>query len=83
MTKALFLSMLTLFATPVSATDTGHCDATPFTLGKPATPAPKAEKAQPKAKPVTVHSAPKKPEPKAKATLLAPCKEGKSKKKSG
>ena len=83
MRKALFLSMLAICAAPSAAADTGHCDATPFTLGKPATPAPKAEKAQPKAKPVTAQAAPKKPEPKQKPTLLATCKDGKSKKKSG
>jgi hypothetical protein len=83
MRKALFLSMLAICAAPAAAAETGHCDATPFTLGKPATPAPKADKAEPKAKPVTAQAAPKKPEPKQKPTLLATCKDGKSKKKSG
>jgi hypothetical protein len=82
MRKALFLSMLAIWATPAAA-DSGHCDATPFTLGKSATPAPKADNVQAKAKPVVAQAAPKKPEPKQKATLLATCKDGKSKKKGG
>lgn len=83
MRKALFVSMLAICATPVVAADSGHCDATPFTLGKAATPAPKSEKAQPKAKPVAEQAQPRKAEPKQKPTLLATCKDGKSKKKGG
>jgi hypothetical protein len=78
MRKLLFLSALALCAAPVAAADTAKCDAKPFTLGKPATAAPKADKPasnqQVKAEPVT-----KKPEPKAEAkakpTLFAPCKD--------
>ena len=83
MRKALFLSMLAICATPVAAADSGHCDATPFTLGKAATPAPKAEKTQSAAKPAAAQAAPKKPEPKQKPTLFAACKDGKAKKKGG
>jgi hypothetical protein len=83
MRKALFLSMLALCTAPAAAADSGHCDATPFTLGKPAAPAPKADKAP--AKPVTAEAAPKKMQPKVKAqtkpALLATCKDVKTKKK--
>jgi hypothetical protein len=83
MGNALFLIMLAVVATPAGAADSGHCDATPFTLGKPAAPAPKAGQAQPKAKPVTVQAEPKKPAPKQKPALLSTCKDGKPKNKSG
>jgi hypothetical protein len=84
MRKALFLSILALCAAPVAAADSGHCDATPFTLGKPAAPAPKADKV-PSKPPVVAQAEPKKVQPKvqpkAKPTLLAPCKDGKPKSK--
>jgi hypothetical protein len=75
MRKVLFVSMLALCAAPVAAADSAHCDATPFTLGKPATPkADKPASTQQASADTTVKKAPPKAQAKAKPTLLAPCK---------
>jgi hypothetical protein len=80
MKKALFLCVSLLVATPAIAADTGHCDATPFTLGK-ASPKPAASAVQPK--PITSQAVPKPPKarPEPKSRLLAACKSGKTKKR--
>jgi hypothetical protein len=78
---ALYLGLFALCSAPVAA-ESGHCDATPFTLGKPAAPAPKVEKAAPKPKKVGAQVAETKPLPKPQAEqrLFAPCKDKKAKK---
>ena len=83
MKKALFLSAFVLCAAPAAAAETGQCDATAFTLGKPATAMPKAAKPKPKpvAKQAAVQPVPKKPKT-TTSRLLSSCKDGK-KKKSG
>lgn len=76
MHKILLVALLGASATPAWAIDPAHCDAKPFTLGKPA-PAAKAP-AQPKladatpVKPVKKATPPAKPQPKPR--LLANCK---------
>ena len=81
MKKALFLSAFVLCAAPAAAAETGQCDATAFTLGKPATAMPKAAKPKPVAKQAAVQPVPKKPRT-TTSRLLSSCKDGK-KKKSG
>lgn len=83
MKKALFLSALALCSAPAFAADTAHCDATPFTLGKPAPAAPKAEKPasnQQASADVATKKAEAKAQPKPKPVLLAPCHDRKAKK---
>lgn len=80
MRKALFLSIFALCAAPGLAAETAQCDATAFTLKKPAQPAPKADKPQPKVQ--TAQAAPVKAEPKKKKTttrLISDCKDGEKK----
>ena len=85
MRKALALALFALCTAPVAAAESAHCDATPFTLGKPAATAPRPQSAEPKPKPPTAGLAAKKPQPKAqgKQRLLAACKGAAKKKKSG
>ncbi|HEV8408460.1 MAG TPA: hypothetical protein VGQ34_11050 [Sphingomicrobium sp.] len=87
MRKVLVTSILALCSAPAAAAASAHCDATPFTLGKPAAAVPKAQNDQPKPKPApqAVPAAAKKLQAKSegKQRLLASCKAGKSKKKSG
>ena len=80
MRKALFLSIFALCSSPALSAAPAQCDATAFTVKKPAAPAPKAEK--PAAKPVLAKPEPKKAEPKKKTTtrLISDCK---NEKKSG
>jgi hypothetical protein len=84
MRKALLFSALVFCAASPVAADTTHCDAKPFTLGKPAAAAAKPEKPstkqQVKAGPAAKKTQPR-TEAKAKPTLLAPCKD-KTKKSS-
>ena len=78
MRKALFLSIFALCAAPAVAAETAQCDATAFTLKKPAQPSPKADKPQPKAQ--TAQAAPKKAQPKKTTTrLISDCKDGEKK----
>ena len=79
MRKALFLSIFALCAAPGLAAEPTQCDATAFTLKKPAKPAPKADKPQPKVQ--TALAAPIKEEPKKKTTtrLISDCKDGEKK----
>ena len=81
MRKALVLSILALCTAPAAAATNGHCDAIPFTLGKPAVAAPKAKASGPSPKAVASEVAPKKPQPRSegKQRLLAACKSGKKK----
>jgi hypothetical protein len=75
MRKALFLSVFALCAAPALGGEPAQCDATAFTLKKPAQPAPKADKPQPKVQ--TAQVAPKKAEPKKTTTrLISDCKDG-------
>jgi hypothetical protein len=85
MRKVLAISILALCSAPAAAAASAHCDATPFTLGKPPAAVPKAQSDQPKPKPQAVPAATKKPpvKPEGKQRLLASCKASKSKKKSG
>jgi hypothetical protein len=85
MRRILFIAIVGLSCAPAQASTSAHCDATPFTLGKPAA-IPWAEAAQPTSKPQAVATANKakvkvqaKPEPKQR--LLANCK-SRTKKKS-
>jgi hypothetical protein len=88
MRKVLVISILALCSAPAGAAANAHCDATPFTLGKPA--AAKAQSDQPKPqlqpkrqpKRQAVQAAAKKPvgEGEGKQRLLASCKSGKKKK---
>jgi hypothetical protein len=78
MRKALLLSILAMLAAPAVAADTGHCDATPFTFGKPPAPAPKVNKQA--SADATVKKPVAKPQPKPKPTLFTACKSGKTKK---
>ena len=79
MRKALFLSIFALCAAPTVAGETAQCDATAFTLKKPAQPAAKADKPQPKAQ--VAQAAPPKAESKKKTTtrLISDCKDGEKK----
>jgi hypothetical protein len=77
MRKALLLSLLALLAEPVAAADSGHCDAVPFTLGKPAKAAPKADKQANVEPGAAMKKAPPKVQPKPRPTLLATCKSSK------
>jgi hypothetical protein len=85
MKKALLLSIFALFAAPVAAADQSHCDATPFTLGKPA-PKPAAPakteiaQANEKSAPAPAATVPKKADAKPKAKIFTPCKDSKTKK---
>jgi len=75
MRKSLFLSIFALGTASAVAAETAQCDATAFTLKKPAQPAPKADKPQPKVQ--TGEVAPKKAEPKKTTTrLISDCKDG-------
>ena len=75
MRKALFLSVFALCAAPAVAAETAQCDATAFTLKKPAQPAPKADKPQTKVQ--TAQAATKKVTPKKTTTrLISDCKDG-------
>jgi hypothetical protein len=80
MRKALVIAIAAVCSAPAVAATSAHCDATPFTLGKP-TAIPKAQDAQPKSKPLAVEPAAKKPQakPQAKQRLLANCKAKKTK----
>jgi len=85
MRKVFFIATLGLCCAPAHGSTSVHCDATPFTLGKPAA-IPRAEAAQPTSKPQAVAAANKpqakpQPKPEAKQRLLANCK-SKTKKKS-
>jgi hypothetical protein len=77
MEKALVIAILALGSAPAVAATSAHCDATPFTLGKPAA-MPKAQNTEPKSKPEAVRPPAKKPQ--AKQRLLANCKAKKTKK---
>jgi hypothetical protein len=77
MGKALVIAILALCSAPAVAATSAHCDAVPFTLGKPAA-MPKAQDPQPKSKPEAVQAPSKKPQ--AKQRLLANCKAKKTKK---
>ena len=83
MRKTLVILTLALCSAPAAAAAGAHCDATPFTLGKPTVAMPKASGDEPKSKPKAAPVAAKKPEakPASKQRLLASCKAGK--KKSG
>jgi len=75
MRKALFLSLFALCAAPALGAEPAQCDATAFTLKKPAQPAPKTDKPQPKVQ--TAEVAPKKAESKKTTTrLISDCKDG-------
>jgi hypothetical protein len=85
MRKVSLIAILALYGAPVQASTSAHCDATPFTLGKPAA-VPEPQAAQPASKPqavaaVTKPQAKPQPKPEAKQRLLANCK-SKTKKKS-
>ena len=84
MRKLLFLSTLLLCGRPVAAAHTGTCDATPFTLGKPASVPPKADQAASQtasaATPAKKPEVKAKPKPQPKPRLLATCKDAKTKK---
>ena len=84
MRRALVILVLAVCSAPTAAASSAHCDATPFTLGKPAAAIPKAKSDQPKPEPQAVQAVARKPEakPEAKQRLLANCKAGKAKKKS-
>lgn len=77
MGKALVIAILAFCSAPAAALTSAHCDATPFTLGKPAA-MPKAQDTQPKSKLEAVQAPAKKPP--AKRRLLANCKAKKTKK---
>lgn len=85
MRKALVTLALALCSAPAAAASSAHCDATPFTLGKPAAAMPKAKTDQPKPEPQVALPSAKKPQavPESKQRLLASCKSGKSRKKTG
>jgi hypothetical protein len=51
MTIELLIALAALAAAPATSPDSGHCDSKPFTLKKPAAPAPVVAPA-PKPKPV-------------------------------
>ena len=75
MRYALFLGIVALCATPAFAAETAQCDATAFTLKKPAQPAPKPTTQQPKTKVATAQAAPQKAAPKKTTTrLISDCK---------
>lgn len=74
--RIIFLiTILAMLGSGVSAAEKAQCDATPFTLGKPAAKAPKTEFAEAKASPTAVQPAPRKAPPKPKARVFAPCKD--------
>ena len=80
MRKALFLSAFALCAAPAFAAEPAQCDATAFTLKKPAPAAQKAEKPQVPVKTATAPAAPKKASPKKTTTrLISDCADGKKK----
>jgi len=79
MRKALFSSIFALCAGPaLAAADPAQCDATAFTLKKPAPTPPKVNKPQAVAKPLTAQAQPKKP--KTTNRLISDCNDGKKKK---
>ena len=80
MRHALLLAIVAVYAVPGFAADPAQCDATAFTLKKPAPVAPKVDK--PAAKPMTAQAEPKRTKPKTTNRLISDCKDGK-KKKSG
>jgi hypothetical protein len=83
MRRTLLILVLASCSGSASAASGAHCDATPFSLGKPA--AATATNVQPKPVPQAVQPVARKPEVKAegKQRLLANCKAGKAKKKGG
>lgn len=78
--RSLFLLSLLTLATGAAAADKAHCDAKPFTLNKPAAPAP-AEAAKPSsaATPAKVAQASPQPKtaaaPKPKPKVVIGCKQ--------
>ena len=78
--KLVILALAFCSAPAAAAAAGAHCDATPFTLGKPPAATPKASD-EPKPKSQAAPVAAKKPEAKAasKQRLLATCKAGKKK----
>lgn len=84
MRTILFIASCGLWVSAAAATDTAHCDATPFTLNKPSQTPPRSTASPPK----LAQAAPAKPaeppkpvaKPKPKPRLISTCKDGKTKK---
>jgi hypothetical protein len=73
MRKALLISLFLLWPAAAPATETGQCDAKPFTLAKPAVSAPKAKIAPPKVR--TAAAPAVKSAPKARRAPVVGCKQ--------
>jgi hypothetical protein len=73
MTSELLLALAALAAAPATSADSGHCDSKPFTLKKPAAPAPLVAP-PPKPKPVVAA----KPAKRKTSKYVLGCKQAKN-----